>query len=369
MAIDDFAETLRLTAADAGGDDRRDAAPLPERPWPATVRGERGGYGDINGTLSAAFEERGTACDETAVIGRPPGDRSYWSAPLWRAADPAASSSEGGTLHRAPTLPSPNRSIPASPSASKGRRRCRHVYIPLLTYAHANGAAGTKLIPGLAKELPKIDQGGKRYTLLLRPGLNTPTARRSKHPTSAPRSNASSASTRSARPSTPASSAPNSSRRRRRAASPGSKPTTRSGKIVIHLTSRAAPSATCSASPTRRCCRPTRRTKTRPPHPPPATGPYVITAVTPGRSWEYGRNPAWAAANGDGDAGLPDGHVDKIKLRVRTNPISQVERSRTGQGRLDEEPAAARPLRGGEAHATKAPSSARTRRSAPITSG
>ena len=44
-------------------------------------------------------------------------------------------------------------------------------YIPLLTYAHANGAAGSKVIPGLAKELPKITDGGKTYTLFLRQGL------------------------------------------------------------------------------------------------------------------------------------------------------------------------------------------------------
>ena len=30
-----------------------------------------------------------------------------------------------------------------------------NVYIPLLTYAHAEGKAGTKLIPGLATALPK----------------------------------------------------------------------------------------------------------------------------------------------------------------------------------------------------------------------
>ena len=45
------------------------------------------------------------------------------------------------------------------------------VYIPLLTYKHANGEEGSEVIPGLAKELPKISNGGKTYTLFLRPGL------------------------------------------------------------------------------------------------------------------------------------------------------------------------------------------------------
>src|SRR5581483_10229635 len=45
------------------------------------------------------------------------------------------------------------------------------VYTPLLTYAHKSGVAGTQLIPGLATSLPKITNGGKTYTLTLRPGL------------------------------------------------------------------------------------------------------------------------------------------------------------------------------------------------------
>ena len=45
------------------------------------------------------------------------------------------------------------------------------VYIPLLTYKHAEGAEGSEVVPGLAKEMPKISNGGKTYTLFLRPGL------------------------------------------------------------------------------------------------------------------------------------------------------------------------------------------------------
>src|SRR3954449_402761 len=46
-----------------------------------------------------------------------------------------------------------------------------NTYIPLLTYAHANGKAGSKVVPGLARALPKISDGGRRYTLFLRQGL------------------------------------------------------------------------------------------------------------------------------------------------------------------------------------------------------
>src|SRR5437764_10081097 len=46
-----------------------------------------------------------------------------------------------------------------------------NTYIPLLTYAHAAGTAGTKVIPGLATALPKITNGNKTYTFTLRKGL------------------------------------------------------------------------------------------------------------------------------------------------------------------------------------------------------
>jgi peptide/nickel transport system substrate-binding protein len=44
-------------------------------------------------------------------------------------------------------------------------------YTGLLTYAHANGTAGTQLIPGLATALPQISSDGLTYTVTLRPGL------------------------------------------------------------------------------------------------------------------------------------------------------------------------------------------------------
>jgi peptide/nickel transport system substrate-binding protein len=44
-------------------------------------------------------------------------------------------------------------------------------YIPLLTYVHPGGSAGTKMVPGLARGMPKIGDGGRTYTLYLREGL------------------------------------------------------------------------------------------------------------------------------------------------------------------------------------------------------
>src|SRR5215212_6156841 len=45
------------------------------------------------------------------------------------------------------------------------------VYTPLVTYAHEEGQAGAKLIPGLAEDLPDISKDGLTYKLKLRDGL------------------------------------------------------------------------------------------------------------------------------------------------------------------------------------------------------
>ncbi len=78
---------------------------------------------------------------------------------------------EGGTLIG--TFGSfPDYLDPALSYTVEGWTAIYSTYIPLLTYAHADGSeAGSKVIPGLAKSLPKITNGGKTYTLMLRKGL------------------------------------------------------------------------------------------------------------------------------------------------------------------------------------------------------
>jgi peptide/nickel transport system substrate-binding protein len=45
---------------------------------------------------------------------------------------------------------------PALSYTAEGWTAMADVYTPLLTYKHANGEEGSEVIPGLAKELPKI---------------------------------------------------------------------------------------------------------------------------------------------------------------------------------------------------------------------
>src|SRR3954465_1861393 len=46
-----------------------------------------------------------------------------------------------------------------------------NVYLPLIGYKHAAGPDGATLVPYLAKDLPKVTNGGKTYTFELRKGL------------------------------------------------------------------------------------------------------------------------------------------------------------------------------------------------------
>ena len=77
---------------------------------------------------------------------------------------------EGGTLTGS-YASFPDYLDPALSYTAEGWTAMYDTYIPLLTYAHANGAAGAKVVPALAESLPKISNGGKTYTLTLRKGL------------------------------------------------------------------------------------------------------------------------------------------------------------------------------------------------------
>ena len=60
---------------------------------------------------------------------------------------------------------------PALSRTAEGWEALWLVYTPLLTYAHAEREAGTELIPGLARDLPRTSEDGLTYNLTLRKGL------------------------------------------------------------------------------------------------------------------------------------------------------------------------------------------------------
>jgi peptide/nickel transport system substrate-binding protein len=215
----------------------------------------------------------------------------------------------------------------------EGATALQNVYMPLLTYAHADGAAGTELIPGLAEDLPKIDQGGKRYTLYLRPGLEYSDG------TPVKASDFRFAVERLFRINSVGSTfftgvvGAESFAKTKKGGIPGIETDDRSGKIVINLTEPSGSFSYVLGLTYAALLPPDTPNEDLTAHPPPATGPYMITDVRPGRSWEYARNPSWAAANGEAMPDLPSGHVDKIKFRVQPNSSAQV--NEVEQGKVD----------------------------------
>ena len=204
-------------------------------------------------------------------------------------------------------------------------------YIPLLTYPSAGGKAGTKLIPGLAQSLPKIDQGGRRYTLRLRPGLKYSDG------TPVRASDFRFAVERLIRLNSAGASfyagivGAERFMRTKQGEIDGIETDDGSGRIVIHLT---RPSGTFSyilALPFGAPLPPDTPIEDQTRNPPPATGPYVITEVRPGRGWEYERNPSWESANGAAMPDLPAGHADKIVFRVQSNQNTQVDEVERGK--------------------------------------
>ena len=241
-------------------------------------------------------------------------------------------SSEEGRILRGTDVSFPDYLDPGLSFTLEGATAMHNTYIPLLTYAPESGKAGTELIPGLAKELPKIDQGGRRYTLFLRPGLEYSDG------TPVRASDFRFAVERLFRLNSAGSTfytgivGAEEFAKTKRGGIEGIESDDRSGKIVIRLNEPSGffsyilalqfgallPQGTPAEDQTAK--------------PPPATGPYAITDVRPGRSWEYERNPAWAA-NGEAMPEFPDGHVEKIKFEVDSNPIAQVED--VEKGRVD----------------------------------
>ncbi|HXF31025.1 MAG TPA: ABC transporter substrate-binding protein, partial [Solirubrobacterales bacterium] len=203
-------------------------------------------------------------------------------------------------------------------------------YVPLLTYVHADGAAGTKLIPGLAKALPKITDGGRTYTLVLRKGLrysDGTLVRASDFGATIERVIA------MASPATPFFTDIVGAERfskTKKGGIPGIEADDRTGRIVIHLVQ---PRSTFSnelamlfAAPLPAGTKHEDLSET----PPPGTGPYEIVAAKPGSSWSYRRNPEWAKTNAKLLPQIPSGHFDAIDVTVNKNPETAVNEVQRG---------------------------------------
>jgi peptide/nickel transport system substrate-binding protein len=213
---------------------------------------------------------------------------------------------------------------PALSYTAEGWTAMYATYIPLLTYAHASGEAGSKVIPGLAESMPKISNGGKTYTLKLRKGLKYSDG------TPVKASDFTFAVERmielnsGGSPFYTAIVGAEEFQETKKGGIPGIKTNDATGEIVIELTE---PRGTFNnelglmfVAP----LPPDTPIKNLSGDPPPATGPYEIVSSDPGRGWSYERNPEWAKTNSKLMPDLPSGHVDKIDIKIVRNTATQV---------------------------------------------
>ena len=244
----------------------------------------------------------------------------------------SASSEQGGTLTGTYSA-FPEYLDPGLNFSLEGATALQNVYTPLLTYAHADGAAGTKLIPGLARSLPRVDQGGKRYTLYLRPGLEYSDG------TPVRASDFRFTVERLFRINSVGSTfftgvvGAEAFAKTKKGGISGIVTDDESGKIEIRLVEPSGIFSYLLGLTYVALLPPSTPNEDQTADPPPATGPYMITKVKPGRSWEYARNPAWEKANAEAMPELPGGHVDAIKFTVQPNSSTQV--NEVEQGKVD----------------------------------
>lgn len=222
---------------------------------------------------------------------------------------------------------------PATALTSEAWGAMQNTYLPLLTYAHASGSAGTRLIPALAEGLPKVSDGGRRYELTLRPGLHYSDG------TPVRASDFRFTIERLFRVNSPGSpfytdiAGAERFQRTREGGIPGIRTDDRSGRIVIRLRRPRGTFVNELALLYTALLPPGTPAEDQTTYPPPATGPYEITAVHPGHSWSYERNPAWAGGNAEAMPGLPSGHVDAIEMRIVPNASTEV--NEVEQGKVD----------------------------------
>ncbi len=236
---------------------------------------------------------------------------------------------EGGTLKGAYTS-FPDYMDPQISYTAEGWTAMRPVYIPLLTYKPAAEAEGSEIIPGLAKELPKVTNGGKTYTLFLRSGLKYSNGEPIKAGDFKYAVERCFLTNSGGSPFYTDIVGAEKFSKTKKGGIPGIKVNEKTGEIVINLEKprgtfnnelalmfvapipQSTPAEDQSASP------------------PPASGPYMITKSEPGRGWDYERNPYWAKDNGK-EIEIPAGHVDKIEIEIQRNQSTQVNDVENGK--------------------------------------
>jgi peptide/nickel transport system substrate-binding protein len=215
--------------------------------------------------------------------------------------------------------------------SAEGWSAIYNTYLPLLTYAHAEGAEGSAVVPGLAEDLPTVSKDEKVYTLTLRKGL--------KYSDGTPVKASDFGSTVERLFEVESGGSPfyadivgaEDFLEGKADGISGIKTDDKTGKIEITLTGPSGTFVNELAMPFVALVPPSTPGKPLTTKPAPATGPYELVEVKPGRSWSYARNPQWEKANARAMPDLPGGHVDRIDVTVVSNQSTQVNEIEQGK--------------------------------------
>jgi peptide/nickel transport system substrate-binding protein len=233
----------------------------------------------------------------------------------------SSSSSNGGTATVLMGTP-PDSLDPGLGATTQSYEATWITYTGLVTYAHASGEAGTKLIAGLAESLPSVSSDGKTYTFTLRKGLvysnGTPvkasdfahTIERAiklgwgnkelltEHIVGGEDFDKGKSSSIS-----------------------GIQTDDPSGKITIKLTEPYGPFVNALAFPAAGLVPSTTPMKSLPNSPPPGVGPYEISSVVPNKSFSLVRNSHFTDST---IPGVPSGHVN-VSVKIVSNNQNEAE--------------------------------------------
>lgn len=205
-----------------------------------------------------------------------------------------------------------------------------NTYIPLLTYAHAEGEEGSEVIPGLAEDLPE-SKDNKTFTLTLRKGLKYSDGRPVKASDFKATVERLFEVESGAVPFFSDIVGAEDFLEGKADSIAGIETDDASGEIVIELTGPSGTFVNELAMPFTAPVPPDTPSKDQTPTPPPATGPYEIVESNPGRGFVLERNPQWEKNNAEILSDLPGGHVDRIEARVVRNQSTQVNEVERGE--------------------------------------
>jgi peptide/nickel transport system substrate-binding protein len=196
-------------------------------------------------------------------------------------------------------------------------------YTGLLTYARAEGEAGTRLLPGLAEELPTISRDGRTYDFTIRRGIRYSDGREVRatdFPYSVERMVRIPWGGRSFVTNYVVGAQEFDEGRARRIS--GITANDATGRITIRLREAYGAFENVLAFPALAFVPSGTPMRNLSSDPPPGVGPYMLDNVVPNRSFTVRRNPAFA------DFRIPDiplGNLDEINVRIVSNTNSEAQ--------------------------------------------